>query len=157
MIAAAVAGFIVCLVAVVAFDAVQYTRHSPDPSSVAVQRPLTPMEVDASWIKSGNPVFTANETSRSYDGRTVTGLWSCTGPTTFEWQFGADETVHLLEGEVKVEYQGEKFTLRPGDTATFHGNTAAVWTIDKYAKKVYTLHNVPRGGGLLRRLSPPDN
>ncbi len=152
LILAAVLGFVVAVVAVTALDTFQYARHSPDASTVAYQQPLTPMTVDPSWIKSGTPEFKATETSRSHDGRSVTGLWSCTGPTTFVWQFGDDETVHLLEGEVKVEYQGKHFTLRPGDTATFHAKTAATWTIDRYAKKVYTLHRLPRGGDVMRML-----
>ena len=64
-----------------------------------------------------------------------------------------DETVHLLEGLVEVDYQGRKFTLRPGDTATFHAGTRAVWHIPQNAKKAYTLYQPPRLVALWRRLA----
>ena len=112
-----------------------------EPSSEAIQKQMTPFAVDPSWVKSGTPNFRATETTRSPDGKTIVGQWACDGPTTFEWTFGLDETVHLLDGEVHVEYLGRKFTLKPGDTATFHHGTKAVWTVPQKAHKVYVLHH----------------
>lgn len=124
-----------------AWDASHAIARSPEPSTQAQSRPLQPFEVDPSWVRTGTPNFRAAETARSADGRHISGLWACDGPTTFQWTFGLDETVHLLEGEVHVEYEGRKFVLRPGDTATFLADTKAVWHVPKGAKKSFTLHH----------------
>ncbi|TDM04882.1 MAG: hypothetical protein C4K60_20815 [Ideonella sp. MAG2] len=117
------------------------SRLGGEPSSQAIQKLMTPFAVDPTWVKSGSPNFRATETARSPDGKTIVGQWACDGPTTFEWTFGLDETVHLLDGEVHVDYLGRKFTLKPGDTATFHHGTKAVWTVPQKAHKVYVLHH----------------
>jgi len=143
------------LAALCVHEAVTYHERMPPPTSVPVPRLLGAFPVDASWVKSGTPNFRGTETSRSPDGNGVTGLWACDGPSTFEWQFGDDETVHLLEGRVEVEYRGRRFTINPGDTATFHAGTRAVWHVPQYAKKVFVLHQP----GLLvrgwRKVFPP--
>lgn len=139
---AALVGALVAVSAMAAYDSIRYAVGAPDPSERAVDTPLGEFKVNPSWIIAGHPVFKGVETLRSADGKTISGLWSCDGPTTFVWHFGADETVHLLEGEVHVEYEGKSFTIRPGETATFHAYTTAIWHIPKYAKKTYTL-NVP--------------
>lgn len=117
----------------------RYLNHAERPSSVPQARPLEGFAADAAKVLDGVPNFQAAETSRSPDGRVITGLWSCDGPTRFEWTFALDETVHLLEGEVHVDYQGQRFTLKPGDVATFHAHTRAVWTVPVPTKKAYTL------------------
>lgn len=149
-----VIGFSLLAIGLLTFDTARFVSNSPNPSATSVAAPLENAVVDPSWIKSGSPKFSQVETFRSPDGRTTTGLWSCKGPTTFVWQFEVDETVHLLEGEVLVDYQGNQFTLRPGDTATFHGGSEATWTINDYAKKVYTLHNPGPVGRLWRSAFP---
>jgi len=147
-------GVAVAVVGLFVIETVRFVLVSPEPSAVAAARPLESVEVDPSWIKSGSPQFAQVEISRSPDGSTSHGLWSCVGPTTFEWQFALDETVYVLEGAVEIDYQGHQFTLRPGDTAVFHGGTRATWTVDKYVKKTYTLHNPGPLGKLWRTLVP---
>lgn len=137
---AAVGGALVALAALAAVEAVRYHQAVPGPSAQAQARPLGEFRVDPSWILSGQPVFLGAETARSPDGRVITGLWACQGPASFEWQFSHDETVHLLEGMVEVEYLGRRFSIRPGDTATFLAGTRAVWHVPAHAKKAYTLH-----------------
>ncbi len=132
------------LTGIAAYDAHRYINRMPAASSVAVNRPLMAFAVDPAWIHAGVPNFRGSETARSADGHTITGLWSCDGPSIFEWHFAFDETVHLLEGEIEVDYQGHRFTLRPGDTATFHTGTRAVWHVKQYSKKAYTLHRPGR-------------
>jgi uncharacterized cupin superfamily protein len=132
-------------------------HHTAPPSNLAVQRPLGPFPVDPSWVKMGTPNFRGNEIAHSPDGKSVTGLWACDGPSTFEWRFGADETVHLLEGAVEVDYLGRRFTLKPGDVATFHSGTRAVWHVPVHAKKVYTVHQAGRLVRLWRTVFPPQS
>ena len=129
---------------VAAFDTGRYIQGVREPSAQAESRPLQPVSVEASWVKSGKPVFTTTETVRSPDGRTINGLWVCDGATTFEWTFALDETVHVLEGEVHIDYLGRQFTLKPGDTATFHHGTKALWRVPQHLKKAYTLHQPGR-------------
>ena len=135
------------------WDAVRYATRVAPPSAVAVQKPLLGFNVDPSWIKSGTPNFRNVETVISPDGKAISGLWSSEGPSTFEWTFHMDETVHLLEGDIEIEYRGQRFNLKPGDTATFHAGTKSVWYVPKYAKKAYTLHQPGRLVTLWRRLA----
>lgn len=153
---AAIAGAAFSLAAVAAWDVGRYVSVSAPPSSNAVERPLLPFTVDPSWVKSGTPNFRAIETARSPDGRSITGLWECDGPTTFEWTFGLDETVHLLAGRVEVEYLGRRFVLEPGHTAVFQAGTKAVWHVPQHAKKVYKLYHPGPLGLMWRKLFPAD-
>lgn len=142
------------LTGAVAWDAAEYLSRSAGPSAQAVQKPLLGFSVDPSWVKSGTPNFRNVETVRSPDGDSISGLWACDGPTTFEWTFYMDETVHLLEGYIEVEYHGKRFNLQPGDTATFHAGTKSVWHVPQHAKKAYTLHDPGRVARLWRRVFP---
>ena len=146
------AGVVAALGGLAAIDAARYVSRAAGPSAEPVHRPLTGFSVDPSWVKSGTPNFRATETVRSPDGKSISGLWACDGPTVFEWTFGLDETVHLLEGQVHVDYLGQRFTLKPGDTATFHAGTKATWNVPVHAKKAFTLHRPGRLVLLWRRL-----
>ncbi|MBL8302297.1 MAG: DUF861 domain-containing protein [Ideonella sp.] len=154
-LAAAAGGAVIALAAVVLWNAWSYLHHAPAVSSQTVHRPLQAFSVDPSWVRSGTPNFRAVETARSADGRHITGLWACDGPTTFEWTFGLDETVHLLEGRVEVEYLGRRFVIEPGHTATFHAGTKAVWHVPTHARKVFKLQHPGRLVLAWRRLFPP--
>lgn len=136
------------------FETGRFVVASPAPATQSVTKPLAPVEVNPNWIKEGTPSFAQVEIYSTPDGRTSTGLWSCTGPTTFEWQFAVDETVYVLEGSVDIDYQGHHFTLRPGDTAVFHGGTKATWRVQNYLKKSYALHNPGPLGRLWRTVFP---
>lgn len=137
---AGAAGALLATAALATHETIRYLVNGPRVSTSAVDKPLGEFGVDPRWILSGKPVFKGVETARSPDGRVISGLWACEGPTTFEWHFGLDETVHLLEGHVDVEYLGRRFTIVPGGTATFHAGTKAIWHIPLHAKKAYTLH-----------------
>jgi len=137
-------GVLIGLAAFEGMAAWRYLHHAEQPSAMSVARPLEGFAPDAARVLEGTPNFQAAETSRSPDGRVITGLWACDGPTRFEWYFALDETVHLLEGQVNVEYQGRRFTLKPGDVATFHAHTRAVWHVPVPTKKAYTLRHPGR-------------
>ena len=108
--------------------------------SRAQQMAMDLKTIDPSWIKSGAPIFLAGEYAESPDKRASSGVWSCEGPATFEWRFGSDETVLVLEGRVDIDYLGEKFVLEPGGTALFYAGTRAVWHVPKYVRKTYMIH-----------------
>jgi uncharacterized protein len=151
---AVVVGIAVCLFGLFAVETSRFVVSSPEPSLTANPKPMQPVTVDPTWITSGNPKFAQVEVGRSPDGRTTNGLWSCEGPTTFNWRFDVDEVVYILEGEVQIDYQGSQFTLHPGDTAAFHAGTQATWTVEKYLKKAYSLHNPGPLGKLWRSWFP---
>jgi len=144
LIASGVLGAFLALSGAAVLDAGRYISRLQPPSESARERPLTAFSVDPTWVRAGQPNFRATETVRSPDGSTITGLWACDGPSTFEWTFSLDETVHLLEGRIEVHYMGRDFVLLPGDTATFHAGTRAVWHVPVHAKKAYTLHHPGR-------------
>jgi len=148
----ALGGALTALALVAAWDGVAYLYHAEPASVSSIHRPLTSLKVNPEWVLEGTPNFRATDIRKSADGRTTTGLWACDGPSTFEWQFGVDETVHLLEGAVEVKYLGREFTLKPGDTATFIAGTRAVWHVPEHARKAFSLHEPGRLVRVLRRL-----
>ena len=157
----AVAGTLFVVVIWLTFDAWRYLARSPLPSTVAVAKPLIGFQTDPSWVRSGSPNFHNVELVRSSDGNTISGLWSCEGPSTFEWTYYMDETIYLLEGLIEIEYLGQRFTVLPGQVVTFHAGTKALWHVPNRVKKAYTLIQPPRAVRLWRRWLPmainPDN
>lgn len=133
------------------YDAWRYLSTINPPSTTSAEKPFVGFSVAPGWVRSGTPNFRNSETVQSPDGKAISGLWACDGPTTFEWSFYMDETVHLLEGLIEIDYQGQHFTLRPGDTATFHAGTKAVWHVPRNAKKAYTLYQPPKLASLWRK------
>jgi uncharacterized cupin superfamily protein len=123
---------------------------------------LRPSPIEPSWIISGTPVARLAEHSRGQDDAAVTAIWDCTSGA-FNWHFGWDETVMILEGEVLVTTEdGTERLLRAGDVAYFPGGSSAVWSIETYVKKIafcrkpfprpltvaYRLRNFIRSGGV---------
>jgi uncharacterized cupin superfamily protein len=126
--------------------------HAPLPSTEALKREMHPMLVNPAWIKSGEPRFMLAETSALNSVGVSSGLWSCDGPAVFEWTYGTDETIHLLEGAVEIDYLGKTLKLAPGDTAFFRAGTKATWTIKDRAYKSFILHEPGRLARLYRRV-----
>jgi len=118
----------------------------------ALSLPLGPMEIPASQIISGSPVFRSNTFGSSGDGSTSSGLWECIGPTEFEWQYGTDETIYILEGSAEVQYLGRSFTLRPGDCTHFATGTVARWVVRERIKKSFTLYEPGQVVRKMRRI-----
>ncbi len=135
-----ISGIVLACGAVAAYDATRFVMRAEPVLATPVAHVLTAYDVDPTWVSSGKPVFKTTETSRSADGKTVSGLWSCEGPTTFEWRYDVDETIHVLEGEAEVEYLGHKVTLRSGDVYTFHTGTRAKWQVKGFIKKSWAVH-----------------
>lgn len=152
IVASVLVGGALAVAAMLAYEAYREVADSAPASLASVQKPLMSFSVDPSWIISGTPNFRNTETVRLPDGKSVSGLWACDGPSSFVWTFYMDETIHLLEGKIDIDYQNRHFSMRPGDTATFHAGTNAVWHVPEHAKKSYTLHHPGRLTLLWRRL-----
>jgi uncharacterized cupin superfamily protein len=144
-------GVMVTLLGLSVYSTARYCFVMPAPSQQALDQSLQPMQVPPEWIKSGTPVFRYTQYAVSPDGRSSTGVWSCEGPSTFEWQFGVDETVHVLDGRVEVDYLGQHFALEPGDSAFFQAETRAVWHVPRSMRKSFTLHHPNLAVRLVRR------
>lgn len=131
-------------------------------AGAADEMDMKPSPIEPTWIRAGAPVARLAEHSRGQDDAAVTAIWDCTAGE-FQWHFGWDETVMIMEGEVHVTAEdGTQRLLRAGDVAYFAGGTSAVWRIERYVKKVafcrkpfpkpltlaYRLRNFVRSGGL---------
>jgi len=92
--------------------------------------------INPDWIVKGDPRARAGLHSPSIDGNASTHIWECTAGA-FWWTFHDEETVLILEGQVRVTTpSGEARTLQSGDIAYFAEGTKALWDIDNYVKKV---------------------
>lgn len=100
---------------------------------------LVPAPIRPGWILDGQPRARAKALASSRDGLSRSALWDCTAGR-FEWHFGADETVHILQGEVIVTCPtGTTTTLRTGDVAYFPAGISSVWHVPVYVKKLAIL------------------
>ncbi|MBL8573961.1 MAG: DUF861 domain-containing protein [Hyphomicrobiaceae bacterium] len=105
------------------------------------------------WIRAGAPVARASELSRSRDGTATTHGWDCTAGE-FDWFFGGDETVYIIEGEVFVAdpASGGERRLGPGDVALFRAGTWSRWRVPVYVRKLaFCRHPLPAPLGLALR------
>jgi uncharacterized cupin superfamily protein len=110
------------------------------------------MPVPSDWILEGEPVARAVTLTESRDRRYRSGVWECTAGT-FEWHFALDEIVHILEGEVFIEYEGgERLHLRPGDVAHFPAGTSTRWRVPERVRKFFTHREPHRVERVLRGL-----
>ncbi|WP_129976546.1 cupin domain-containing protein [Rhodococcus sp. Q1] len=101
--------------------------------------------INPAWIHEGAPVARSGQWATSADRTTTTHVWDCTAGR-FDWHFGVDEIVHIVEGSVIVSSaDSEPRTLRAGDAALFRAGTTALWEVPEYVRK----HAVLR-----RHLSP---
>ena len=111
---------------------------------------LVDAPINRDWILSGTPHARAGLHSPSIDGRASTHIWDCTSGS-FWWRFGDDETVVILEGEVRVTTeQGETRMLRQGDIAYFAGGTRAMWEVETYVRKIAFCRQVITPARMLR-------
>lgn len=106
---------------------------------------LAAAPITSGWIVAGAPVARAAELSRSADGTAVSLVWDCTAGT-FDWHFGVDETVHILDGAVEVSCPGiAPRRLGPGDVALFRAGTTARWHVPRYVRKLaFCRHALPQ-------------
>lgn len=114
---------------------------------------LVPAPIDPGWIIAGDPKARAVELACSPDGTCTSAQWDCTAGT-FYWYFWNEETVHILEGSVRVrDCSGREFTLKAGDVANLPANKWMVWHVEDYVRKLaHCRYPVPRPFGRLVRM-----
>jgi uncharacterized cupin superfamily protein len=111
-----------------------------------LQQDLQPAPINPDWILEGNPIAKATTLAVATDNTLSCAVWECSAGK-FQWVFGLDEIVQILEGEVVIEEQnpGRKVhTLRVGDIALFPDGLTAHWTVSKYVKKFAIHRAIPR-------------
>jgi uncharacterized cupin superfamily protein len=97
---------------------------------------LKPAPIEPSWILSGSPVARSGVHSKSADGCASTNVWDCSAGI-FNWYFGWDETVVILEGSVKVTSpDGITTELNVGDIGYFPARTQWRWEVERYVRKI---------------------
>jgi uncharacterized protein len=97
---------------------------------------LKPSPIEPSWIIEGNPEARSRRLSASADGAATTLIWSCT-EGKFNWYYGVDETIMILEGSVVLESAGippKRYGV--GDVIFFRHGTHAKWHVEGYVKKL---------------------
>ena len=92
--------------------------------------------INPAWIIAGAPLARSKILSTSEDQTACTIVWDCS-KGKFNWYYDFDETVHFIEGNVVVEDgHSPPQRLGPGDVIFFPAGSHAVWTVDKYIRKV---------------------
>lgn len=111
-----------------------------------LEQDLQPAPINPDWILQGNPTAKATTLAIATDNTLSCAVWECTAGK-FQWVFGLDEIVQILEGEVVIEEQtaGRKVhRLRAGDIALFPDGLTAHWTVSKYVRKFAIHRTIPR-------------
>ena len=108
-------------------------------SAAANTAELPDIPIEPSWIQEGTPVARGTVLVQSADKLLSSGLWSCTAGK-FRWEFGWDEFVHGLEGEVTItEEGGAVHELGPGDPAHFPLGLVSHWHVHEDVRKAFTI------------------
>lgn len=110
--------------------------HVPPKDSTLPDNPIP-----ASWIEEGTPVATTQFLTESGDGGLVTGIWHCTAGR-FRWIFNCDEVIHVLDGGVEVEHEGQVLQLGPGSVVFFPVGAQTRWTVKEHVRKLF-VHRHP--------------
>ena len=96
----------------------------------------TSCPVNPAWVLEGSPVARIEHLSSSADGTASTYFWECTAGR-FNWFYSFDETLHILEGSVRLKYpNGEVRNVAAGDVVFFPKGSHAEWTVDRYVRKL---------------------
>ena len=60
-------------------------------------------------------------------------------PSAFRYHHEMNETIHILEGEVEIEIEGQAVTLGPGSVASFPKGAESVWRIKAPLRELFVL------------------
>ena len=78
-------------------------------------------------------------------------VWECT-KGRFEWQYGVNEMVHIISGEVFIlDQSGDERRLGPGNTAFFPVGSRSTWRVTQDVRKLAVCHDPVPSLGQIRR------
>jgi uncharacterized cupin superfamily protein len=63
--------------------------------------------------------------------------WSCE-PSTFDWEYGDDETAYVFEGHVFVKTATEEVEIKGGQLVQFPRGMKCTWNVLEPIRKVFT-------------------
>ena len=136
-------------------DAVRFVRAERETlrkvSTVQVGK-LAPSQMNKDWVKKGSSTFNIYSYASTPDASTQSGVWECEGPKVFDWHFHGDETVYILEGYVRIDFEGETMELGPGNVAFFPAGSSATWHVPQRVRKAYNITHPTRLQRIVRHL-----
>jgi uncharacterized cupin superfamily protein len=92
--------------------------------------------INPGWVLDGSPQARRGTHSTNVDGWAATNVWDCTAGR-FNWHFVWEETVMILEGEVRVtNAAGQTHVLVPGSVGYFPAGSWWVWEVPVYVRKL---------------------
>jgi uncharacterized protein len=113
---------------------------------------LEPSPISRDWILEGDPRARAVLLSSSADGTASTFIWDCTAGR-FNWYYGVDETIYVLEGGMTIKDAGGTHHLNAGDTIYFPAGVSAEWIVKSYVRKLaFVRTKLPRSLASARRV-----
>jgi uncharacterized cupin superfamily protein len=92
--------------------------------------------IEPAWVLAGTPRARSGCHSTNTDGWAATHVWECSAGR-FRWYFGVEETVLILDGEVRVtDERGRSQRLTPGTVAYFPCGSWWVWDVPVSVRKL---------------------
>lgn len=92
--------------------------------------------IEPGWVLEGAPHARSGCHSTNTDGWAATHVWECSAGR-FRWHFGVEETVLILDGEVRVtDARGRTQRLLPGTVAYFPTGTWWEWHVPRHVRKL---------------------
>lgn len=90
---------------------------------------FTSFDFPADDLLEGEPNARVHWVRPEGNGSHVAGVYRC-DPSAFRYTWEADETIHVLEGSVRIEVDGgDKLDLGVGDVASFSAGDHGVWHV----------------------------
>lgn len=108
--------------------------------------------IEPAWVLEGEPRARSGCHSTNTDGFAATHVWECSAGR-FRWHFVLEETVLILEGEVRVtDAHGRSQRLLPGTVAYFPSGTWWEWQVPAHVRKLsFNRRSVPWPGRFVAR------
>ncbi len=86
-------------------------------------------ELPEADVLEGRPNARVHWVRPEGNGSQVAGVFRC-DPSVFRYAWGADETIHVVDGSVRIEVDGgDSFELGPGGIASFSAGDSGVWNV----------------------------
>ncbi len=90
---------------------------------------VEPFELPEEDVLKGRPNARIHWLRPEGEGSQAAGVFRC-DPSVFRYAWDADETIHVLEGSVRIEVDGgDSIDLGPGGLASFSAGDTGVWNV----------------------------
>ena len=98
--------------------------------------------IQPDWVLEGTPTARIQLLSKSADRYSWNCFWDCTAGR-FNWFYGFDETLHILEGgfTLKDLLSGTTYRVVAGDVLYLPQGARTEWTVEKYVRKLAFCRN----------------